>query len=280
MKMHLNYLVILGMALALMTSALLTACGGDDDDDDNDDDAADDDDNDDDNDDDTADDDTADDDTADDDTADDDTADDDNDDDTLDSFWTENFDAMDAGALPAPWVVDATNATIEVVALKAGSGNVMRITDASTADGDGCSALIDLSANTELASAFSLNYDMRMTAGNSIGFSGMQFDDPYYYEEFYIDYESGKLTSLGGAGDYMDCVTFDESAWHTITVQVDPVGHTYSVFADGVATACADLDFIYGDAPFAGFKWVGYNGDTWSGTGDVDNLVAYLPPAK
>ena len=262
MKLQRLWLLLLASALVLAFSVISISCD-DDDDDDDDDDIGDDD---------TGDDDTGDDDTGDDDTGDDDTGDDDTGD---DGFWNENFDAMTPGPLPAPWVVEVNNATIEVAALKAGSGNVMSIDDSSPAESDGGMAQIELSTYTELAAAHTFNYDMVMSTGNSIGLAGVQYDSDfaYYFPEFYVDFEDTKLTAAGSAG-YMDCVTFNPAIWHTLAVNVDPVGKTFSVLLDGSATSCTSLAFIYGDNPFVGYQFIGYDGESWYGVGGVDNLSA------
>ena len=259
-RIYLLWVLAFVAALA-MTFGL--ACGDDDDDDDDNDDFGDDD---------SGDDDAGDDDTGDDDAGDDDTG----DDDSGDEFWTEDFEDMTPGPLPAPWVVFTNNCTIEVVALDAGSGNVLQIDDSSATGGDGGYAVIDLSDYSEISSAFSFDYDMAMPSGNSIGFAGVQYDATYgYVPEFYIDYEETALTSLGAPGEgYVTCATFDPATWHTITVVVDPVGQGYTVLLDGATTSCTAIGFLYGDNPFVGFGFYGYDGESWYGLGQIDHLAA------
>jgi len=257
--------------------------GLDDDEDDNldddltDDDIIDDDTFDDDTDDDTADNDSFDDDSADDDSADDDIGDDDSiDDDASDDdsaiFWSENFDEIPIGPLPAPWIVEEHNATISVVALKAGSGHVMEIDDPAGLIGYGASARIDLSEHPEINSAFIFEYEMRMLSGNALGFAWYENYFGAYLEDFYIDFESTKLTTLSGSGVYQTCAYFDPSQWHLITVQIDPVNHDYSVLLDGATTYCNDMQFIYSLSALCGVAWFGYESQSWFGNGQVDHL--------
>ncbi|MDP8254947.1 MAG: hypothetical protein P9M14_04300 [Candidatus Alcyoniella australis] len=267
MKRYTMLIFALMLTLAMVLSlAAISACGGDDDDDD-DDDLVDDDD----------------DDLVDDDDDDDIDDDDDDDDDDL-PFWEVDFDSYTVGALPAPWVVTVTNATIDVSALsKAASGNAMHIVDTSTADGDGGAATHPLS-NPELAAAFNLEYEMAMTAGNAMGF-GMYMTDTTYgdLDYFYVDYEVGKLTSLGedNGGAYQDCATFDQTQFHVVTLEINPVARTYSVLLDGAATSCTGKQFLdfspysVTNGPLVGLHVFAYDGDGWNGTGFVDNMQAY-----
>jgi len=244
MKTILMIILMLTLAGAML---FLSSCGCDDDDDDSgDDDAVDDDD------------------------------DDDDDDDTV-AFWEEDFQTMAPGDLPAPWTFMENNADVAVVQITdKAPPMVLKISDPSSVAGDGGWAKISMMGYAEFASTFRIAYDMVMDLPDIIAFGGYQDPGPAW--EFLVNVEGSVLWAYGGPGyNYNNCAAINATVWNRITVEVDPVLYTYSVFLNGSSTSCVDLQFIFSDGSLSGFQWLGYTSGGRAGRALFNNMAAFTP---
>jgi hypothetical protein len=267
-KSHLAWLTMV-LILAFLAIPLTGCSCGDDDDDDND--TDDDDDNDvaDDDDNDTTDDDDDNDTGGDDD--DDDTPGDDDDDDTPGEFYSENFEGYTPPTLTEPWVTDAVNGDVSVVALKDGSGQALQIDDAD-ADGDYAYALRLFDDDTEInAAPFTFQWDFYADSG-FLTFEWLQsFETPESILYFPPDGDSVQF--LVPDKTFFDCeIVLAPGAWYSIEMLVNPTQRHFSLSVDGVATACVDVPYIEPSGDARGFMFIGTDEEDLGGVTRVDNL--------
>ena len=273
--------------------ALCAACGGGGDDDSSggdddssgdddgsgvDDDAADDDTGDDDADDDTADDDSSNDDTVDDDVTDDDSSDDDTaDDDTSDddsSIIDLDFEDYPLGPLGAPFVINATGGTAEIVNVptKGGYGHCVEI------DGDTPVGLYLVASYTfavPVASDLSVDFDLLATPGSTPAFAVdlITTEEPLSV----LRVPGGDLYAWqDDIHGYVYCgVAIADNTWVTITIAANYGTATYDVHFNHGDTDCANFSYWLPNTSFAGFSLADVDGDGFGGTFYFDNIRGY-----
>ncbi len=276
---------IIFVILVLAVSFVTIACGGDDDDDRGED--TDDDETDDDNDaldDDETDDDTNDDDETDDDTGndDDDTNDDDdsNDDDAIETVFSDDMEDYLPGSLMYPWYIfdQAGSSTAEVVALKNGTGQAIRVNGGiSIGDTIRCRYDFPKSVKDDLLITFEVfphsgaHFRTGVYSGNSGPVGLIGYNDNGASDELYgYDFASNSQVTCAAG--------ISQDQWLLIAYQLDWIHWTYDVLLNGSTTACTNLalddvgnyyfsKFEIGDLPTAD------NG----GMVDYDNLYGYSP---
>jgi len=157
--------------------------------------------------------------------------------------FSDDFEGDTPGSPPGdPWEVNVdSGATITVVSLKDGSGNVVEFNDPSV---EGIGSMLAKPDADLMNVPFGLEWDWLWVSGDGMSFQIYHKVLTNYKAVAAIDFSVDHIRASDSTG-WVSClspVTLDQ--WYHFKIDVDPDAKKYSVSIDGNATTCADLGFV------------------------------------